>query len=81
MAGFSSIRDQWSRRFQASIKFIFDTNNTGNLLMTDFFLSPFSRFVVNLGVDIIGSDNPSPVDFLSRYQRNDRLRIGLAYSF
>ena len=37
--------------------------------------------VLNIGLDMLGSNNPSPVDFLSRYQRNDRIRGGVAYAF
>jgi len=74
-------RDDWARRFLASAKFIVDTAFTGNLLVLDAFYSPFSHLYVNLGMDIIGSNSPTPADFLSRYQRNDRVRGAVAYSF
>lgn len=80
-AAFSPIFDDWARKFSLSTKYIVDTANTGNILVFDAFYSPLVRVVLNLGFDILGSDNPSPVDFISRYQRNDRLRGGVSYSF
>jgi hypothetical protein len=81
LAAFTPIFDDWSRRFQLSTKYIVDTANTGNILVFDAFYSPLVRVVLNLGFDILGSDNTSPVDFISRYQRNDRFRGGVSYSF
>jgi hypothetical protein len=81
VAAFTPGKDEWARRFLASLKFIVDTANTGNLLVFDAFYSPFGRLYLNLGCDLIGSNSPTPIDFLSRYQRNDRVRGAVAYSF
>lgn len=80
-AVFTPIVDSWARRFLFTTKFIVDTANTGNILMSDAYYSPFARTFLNVGIDIIGSNSTVPVDFTSRYQRNDRLRGGIAYVF
>lgn len=77
----SPIAEAWSKRFLFSSKFIVDTVNTGNLLVTDLFYSPVEPVLLNAGADILGSNSTSPVDFLSRYQRNDRVRMGVSYVF
>ena len=81
IAAFTPIFDDWARRFEMSTKFIVDTANTGNILVFDAFYSPLARLVLNLGLDMLGSDSTSPVDFISRYQRNDRIRGGVTYAF
>ncbi|MGZ3652796.1 MAG: hypothetical protein ACXVB9_11525 [Bdellovibrionota bacterium] len=81
VAGFTPIFDNWARKFEISSKFIVDTANTGNILVFDTYYSPVVRVVLNFGVDLLGSNNPSPVDFISRYQRNDRVRGGVSYAF
>lgn len=78
---YSPILDSWARSFLFSMKFILDTVNQGNLLQSDVYYRPFPRTFLNLGLDILGSESRSPVDFLSRYQRNDRLRAGVTYVF
>lgn len=80
-AVFSPIRDAWARRFLFSTKFIVDTDNTGNILVSDLYYSPLPALILNAGLDMLGSNNTDPVDFISRYQRNDRLRWGVAYVF
>jgi hypothetical protein len=81
VAAFTPLFDDWARKFSLSTKFIVDTANTGNILIFDSFYSPLVRVVLNLGFDILGSNSTSPVDFISRYQRNDRVRGGVSYSF
>lgn len=80
-AVFTPVFDSWARRFLFSTKFIVDTANTGNILVSDVYYSPASALFLNLGVDLLGSNSSSPVDFISRYQRNDRIRGGIAYVF
>lgn len=80
-AVFSPINDDWARRFLLSGKFVVDTVNDGNILIGDIYYSPFRACFLNLGIDVLGSNNTSPVDFIARYQRNDRLRGGLTYVF
>jgi hypothetical protein len=81
VAAFTPIKDDWGRKFLLSTKFIVDTVYTGNLLVFDLFYSPLPHLVTNLGFDWLGSNNPNAVDFLSRYQRNSRVRGGAFYSF
>lgn len=77
----SPLRDTWARRFLFSAKFIVDTENTGNILVADLHYSPLSKLILNAGLDMLGSRSTDPADFISRYQRNDRLRWGVAYVF
>lgn len=74
------IFDKWDL-FQFSTKFILDTANNGNILITDLHYKIFKHGLLNIGLDMLGSDSSSVVDFISRYQRNDRIRGGLAYAF
>lgn len=74
------IFDHWDR-FQIATKFIVDTANNGNILIADLHYRAFKGAVLNLGLDMLGSDSSSVVDFISRYQRNDRVRGGIAYAF
>ncbi len=78
---FTPVSDDWARRFLFSTKFVVDTVNDGNILLPDFYYSPFARFFLNMGIDVLGSNSRNPVDFISRYQRNDRLRGGATYVF
>ncbi len=80
-AVYSPVFDRWARSFLFSTKFIVDTANTGNLLVSDVYYSPLASVFLNLGLDMLGSNSSSPVDFLSRYQRNDRIRGGVTYVF
>lgn len=78
---FTPILDRWARSFLASTKFVWDTANQGNILQTDFYYRAFSKTYFNIGLDMLGSESRSPVDFISRYQRNDRVRGSVAYVF
>jgi hypothetical protein len=78
---FTPLKDTWARRFLFSTKFIVDTENTGNILVSDLYYSPTSALILNAGLDMLGSNSTNPVDFISRYQRNDRVRWGVAYVF
>jgi len=78
---FTPINDDWARRILFDTKFIVDTENDGNILVSDLFYSPAAKLVLNVGVDVLGSNSTSPVDFISRYQRNDRVRGGAGYVF
>jgi hypothetical protein len=80
-AVFTPIVDAWAQDFLVSVKFIVDTANDGNILINNIYYSPLASVFLNMGMDVLGSNNPSPVDFISRYQRNSRLRGGVAYVF
>lgn len=73
--------DAWARRFLFSTKFIVDTANTGNILVGDVYYSPASAWIFNAGLDLLGSNSADPVDFIARYQRNDRIRGAVTYVF
>jgi hypothetical protein len=78
---FTPIFDDWARSLLFSTKFLVDTANEGNILQADFLYRPVARLFLNLGLDMLGSNSRSPVDFISRYQRNDRVRFGISYVF
>ncbi len=78
---FTPVLERWAESFLFSTKFVVDTAHTGNILITDFHYIPAKQWFLHLGMDMMGSDNPGPVDFISRYQRNDRIRAGVAYAF
>lgn len=77
----SPIKDSWARSFLFSTKFVLDTLNQGNILVTDFYYSPARRTYLNLGADLLGSQSHRAEDFISRYQRNDRIRAAVTYAF
>lgn len=77
----SPIISSWAPYFQSAVRFIVDTNNEGNILMADIATFPAKRLRFNFGIDLLGSASHRAVDFISRYQRNDRVRGGLHYSF
>ena len=81
VALFTPILDSWASSFLFSFKFIYDAVNVGNILQSDLRFYPMNRLSLNIGVEILGSESRSPVDFISRYQRNDRLKGGIAYVF
>jgi hypothetical protein len=81
MAVFTPVVDAWAPDFLVSVKFIVDTANSGNILINNVYYSPLPSVFVTVGMDVLGSKNSDPVDFISRYQRNSRLRGGVAYVF
>jgi hypothetical protein len=81
LAVFTPVAEAWADCFQVSTKFLVDTVHDGNILIFDSFYRPLASLMLNLGLDVLGSESTSPVDFISRYQRNDRVRGGLAYVF
>lgn len=72
---------EWSERFYNQTRFVWETIHDGNLLTSDFFYRPGPRWLVNLGFDLIGTNNVSAIEFFARYQRNDRVRGGVSYAF
>lgn len=80
-AVFTPVLDKWARAFLFTTRFVVDTVNEGNILQSDVYFRPIATAYVNLGLDILGSASRSPVDFISRYQRNDRIRGGVTYAF
>jgi len=81
LALFTPFLDRWARTFLFTTRFVLDTVNEGNILQSDIYVRPIATAYLNLGLDILGSASRSPVDFISRYQRNDRFRAGVTYAF
>lgn len=78
---FTPIADAWARTILFSTKFIYDSLNRGNILISDLYYRPLSPLFFNVGMDMLGSDSRKPDDFISRYQRNDRVRGAVNYAF
>lgn len=81
IAIFTPFSEDWAKKFMYSMKFINDTSHAGNVLVMDTFFYPWPTVNMNLGFDLLGSAATSPVDFIARYQRNDRVRGGISYVF
>lgn len=77
----SPLFDGLADSFLFSTKFVVDTLHEGNILITDAYIRPSRQWLLNLGLDMLGSKSSAPVDFISRYQRNDRVRFGAVYAF
>ncbi len=77
----TSVRKHWLPYFNNATRFVWDKDFDGNILSSDFRFLPTRPLRFNFGFDILGSRNPSNVDFIARYQRNDRVRGGMEYVF
>lgn len=77
----SSIMESWIPYFLSSARFVWDHDFDGNILSTDFRFLPQRPLRFQVGFDILGSRATSNVDFIARYQRNDRIRGGVEYVF
>ena len=80
-AFFTPLVNSWSDTFQLSTRFVWDTVYNGNVLIVDAFVSPWKQVRLDLGLDLLGSDNHTRADFISRYQTNDRIRGSATYVF
>ena len=77
----SSIMESWIPYFTSATRFIWDRDHDGNILSTDLRFMPKNPLRFQLGFDLLGSRAESSVDFIARYQRNDRVRGGVEYVF
>jgi hypothetical protein len=75
------IVESWGKHFHARGRFLLDTAHDGNILIVDLNFTPTRHWLINLGLDMLGSNATTTVDFIARYQRNDRLRGGVYYYF
>lgn len=75
------IVQSWGDYFWITSRYVGDTAYKGTLLIADAFIKPAKSWQFNLGLDLLGSGSAKSVDFLSRYQRNDRIRGGIKYVF
>lgn len=65
------------------IRYLYDIDQKGTLMNTEFQLIPASSWVVLLGLDVLGVDDESyrPDSFLNRYRGNSRMYGGMSYVF
>lgn len=73
----------WRRPFVTRFKYLYDYDQRGSLLNTEFLYYPSQRWAVLLGGDILGvQDEESPsARFINQYRANDRVYGGMTYVF
>ncbi len=75
------ILESWAGIFKASVKFIYIPIHKENIFVSDFFYNFSSRWMLNAGLDMLGSTAADNVDIVSKFQHNSRARGGLYYVF
>lgn len=73
----------YRRDLVARFKYLYDYDQLGSLLSTEFLYYPTQKVAVVLGADILGvqDENSNPNAFLNQYRANDRVYGGLTYVF
>ena len=65
------------------VRWIYDREQKGSVFSGDVSYQPFSTFVVNAGVDVLGTEDnqQAPSMFLKEFEANDRFYGGVKYVF
>jgi hypothetical protein len=73
----------WRRPFVTRFKYLYDYDQRGSLLNTEFLYYPSQRWAVLVGGDILGVQDESyrPSRFINQYRANDRVYGGMTYVF
>ncbi|WP_155722581.1 transposase [Bdellovibrio sp. HCB117] len=71
------------RPFVTRFKYLYDYDQRGSLLNTEFLYYPNQKWAVVLGGDVLGvqDENHNPSSFLNQYRANDRVYGGMTYVF
>lgn len=71
------------RPFVTRFKYIYDYDQRGSLLNTEFLYYPSQKWAVVMGGDVLGvqDETYSPSSFLNQYRANDRVYGGMTYVF
>ncbi|MEK2645908.1 transposase [Bdellovibrio sp. BCCA] len=71
------------RPFVTRFKYLYDYDQRGSLLNTEFLYYPSQKWAVVMGGDILGVQDESynPSSFLNQYRANDRVYGGMTYVF
>lgn len=71
------------RPFVTRFKYLYDYDQRGSLLNTEFLYYPSQKWAVVVGGDILGVQDESfnPSGFLNQYRANDRVYGGMTYVF
>ncbi|MGZ3773073.1 MAG: transposase [Bdellovibrio sp.] len=73
----------FQRPFVTRFKYLYDYDQRGSLLNTEFLYYPSSKWAVVLGADVLGVQDESyrVSSFLNQFRANDRVYGGLTYVF
>ncbi|MBO9665642.1 MAG: transposase [Bdellovibrio sp.] len=65
------------------VKYLYDSDQRGSLLNTEFLYYPNQKWAVVLGGDVLGvqDENYKPSSFLNQFRANDRFYGGMTYVF
>jgi hypothetical protein len=86
-AASASVEGQIARFFNrplvTRLKYLYDYDQRGSLMNTEFLYYPTQTVAVILGADILGvqDENYKPSSFLNQYRANDRIYGGMTYVF
>lgn len=71
------------RPFVTRFKYLYDYDQRGSLLNTEFLYYPSQKWAVVMGGDVLGvqDENYNPSSFLNQYRANDRIYGGMTYVF
>lgn len=75
-----------AQQMQASTRFLQDFDHSGTILSMELTYHPQETWAFSLGADVLGSNSTSNSlsagsDFISRYQSNDRVHLGVSHAF
>ncbi|NUN04361.1 MAG: transposase [Bdellovibrio sp.] len=73
----------WGRPFVTRFKYLYDYDQRGSLLNTEFLYYPSKKWAVVMGGDILGVQDEefNTSGFLNQYRANDRVYGGMTYVF
>lgn len=73
----------WRRPFVTRFKYLYDYDQRGSLVNTEFLYYPNQKWAVVMGADILGVEDESykTSSFLNEYRANDRFYGGMTYVF
>lgn len=73
----------WSRPFVTRFKYLYDYDQRGSLLNTEFLYYPSAKWAVLVGGDVLGvqDENDTSSSFINQYRANDRVYGGMTYVF
>lgn len=71
------------RPFVTRLKYLYDYDQRGSLLNTEFLYYPSQKWAVVMGGDVLGVQDETfnPSSFLNQYRANDRVYGGMTYVF
>lgn len=73
----------WRRPFVTRFKYLYDYDQKGSILNTEFLYYPSQRWAMIVGGDVLGvqDEDSTSARFINQYRANDRVYGGLTYVF